>query len=109
MSTQRWEYKVAYNNRWERTSIEGQESGPEEGERNSGYARRFLNELGVDGWELVGIEHTGRGSYYVFKRPLEDGAEPDLSVTKRAAAPEPAPSQQPPASSGPADSQVVTL
>jgi len=107
MSTH-WEYKVVYNNRWERTSVEGHETYPEDGERNSAFARRFLNGLGADGWELVGIEHTHPGSYYIFKRPLADGAEPDLSVVRRSAAPEAAP-QAPPAQPGPESSETVTL
>ncbi len=84
MSAEKWEYKVAFVDSWDRTSIEGEEQRPEEGERNSAFGRRFLNGLGVDGWELVAIQHTGRGSaYYVFKRPLDEGAEPDLSVKRR--------------------------
>lgn len=82
MST-RWEYKVMFVDRWRRTSVEGQESGPEEHERTSGFARRTLNEMGLEGWELSGLHHTMPGqAYYVFKRALADGAEPDLSVTK---------------------------
>ena len=78
-----WEYKVVYVDRWRRTSVEGQETYPEENERSSGFARRFLNGIGADGWELVGIQHTVPGqSYMIFKRPLADGAEPDLSVVK---------------------------
>lgn len=89
MSSQRWEYKVAFIEGWERVSVEGQETHPEPGERNSAFGRRFLNQLGVAGWELVGIQHTMPGrSYYIFKRTLADGAEPDLSVVKRS---EPAP------------------
>lgn len=85
MST-KWEYKVAYVDRWERTSVEGSEVGTEELERNSAFARRFLNGLGADGWELVGIQHMVPGqSYMIFKRPLAEGAEPDLSVVKREA------------------------
>ncbi len=39
--------------------------------------------MGADGWELTGIQHTMPGqSYYVFKRALADGAEPDLSVVR---------------------------
>lgn len=83
MST-KWEYKVAFVENWERVSVEGQESRPEEGERNSGFGRRFLNQLGADGWELSGVQHTMPGrSYFIFKRELAAGAEPDLSVAKR--------------------------
>lgn len=102
MSATRWEYKVAYVDRWERTSIEGNEAGPEEGERNSGFGRRFLNGLGADGWELVGIQHARPGSaYYIFKRPLADGAEPDLSISRRATDQPSAPPSQPTGPSGP--------
>jgi hypothetical protein len=80
----RWEYKVVFVEGWERVSVEGQETRPEEGERNSAFGRRVLNGLGADGWELAGIQHAMPGrSYMVFKRPLEDGAEPDLSVVRR--------------------------
>ena len=106
MERQRWEYKVVYVAGWERTSTEGVETGPEEGERNSAFGRRFLNSLGADGWELTGIQHTMPGqSYYIFKRPLEPGVEPDLSVVRREA--RPAPDQG--AASGPSESQVVNL
>jgi hypothetical protein len=106
MDRQRWEYKVVYVAGWERTSTEGVETRPEQGERNSAYARRFLNGLGTDGWELSGIQHTMPGqSYYVFKRPLADGAEPDLSVVKREAAPR---EESAPQASG-SESQVINL
>jgi hypothetical protein len=82
MST-KWEYKVVFVEGWERVSMEGQETHPEEGERNSAFGRRMLNGLGADGWELAGIQHAMPGrSYLVFKRPLADGAEPDLSVVR---------------------------
>ena len=43
----------------------------------------ILNLMGADGWELTGIQHTAPGQgYYIFKRPLADGAEPDLSVVR---------------------------
>jgi hypothetical protein len=85
MSGQKWEYKVVFVEGWERVSIEGQETRPEDGERNSAFGRRILNQLGSDGWELSAVQHMMPGrSYMVFKRPLADGAEPDLSVVKRA-------------------------
>lgn len=83
MSAGRWEYKVAYVEGWHRTSIEGSETYPEQGERSSGFARRFLNELGADGWELVGVQHAGpERAYYIFKRGLADGVEADFSVVR---------------------------
>jgi hypothetical protein len=102
MST-RWEYKVAFVENWERTSVEGHETHPEEGERQSGFGRRFLNGMGADGWELVGIQHTMPGrAYLIFKRPLADGAEPDLSVAKREA-------RQPDQGQAPTGPEVVSL
>jgi hypothetical protein len=83
MSSARWEYKVVYVAGWKRISVEGEESYPEQGERTSGFARRFLNGMGADGWELAGIQLTAPGqAYYTFKRPLADGSEPDLSVAR---------------------------
>jgi hypothetical protein len=80
----KWEYKVVFVEGWERVSIEGQETRPEEGERNSAFGRRVLNTLGADGWELSAVQHSMPGrSYLIFKRELADGAEPDLSVVKR--------------------------
>lgn len=80
----KWDYKVVFVEGWERVSIEGQETRPEEGERNSAFGRRVLNQLGADGWELSGVQHMMPGrSYFIFKRPLGEGAEPDLSVVKR--------------------------
>lgn len=96
MDNQRWEYKVAYVEGWERVSVEGVETRPEAGERNSAFGRRFLNEMGADGWELAGLQHTMPGrSYYIFKRPLAPGTEPDLSVVKRERAEQPPQSEQP--------------
>lgn len=94
MST-RWDYKVVFVEGWERVSIEGQELYPEEGERNSAFGRRILNQLGVDGWELTGIQHAMPGrSYFVFKRSLAEDATPDLSVVRRERrAPEPPPAE----------------
>jgi hypothetical protein len=79
----KWEYKVVYVAGWKRVSIEGEETYPEEGERTSGFARRFLNGMGADGWELTAIQHTAPGqAYYTFKRALAEGAEPDLTVAR---------------------------
>lgn len=107
LSNTRWEYKVAYVDNWDRTSVEGEVTKPEEGERDSAFGRRWLNGLGVDGWELVGIQHTMPGrSYYIFKRPIADGAEPDMSVVKREAAKQPTQKEQTEQTAGP---QVVSV
>jgi hypothetical protein len=80
----KWEYKVVFVEGWERISVEGQETRAAQGERNSAFGRRFLNGLGADGWELTGVQHAQPGrSYLIFKRPLADGTEPDLSVVTR--------------------------
>jgi hypothetical protein len=89
MSAQRWEYKVAYVEGWRRVSVEGDETYPETHERNSAFGRRFLNMMGADGWELVDIQLTMPNcGYYIFRRALAEGAEPDLSVVRREAAPQ---------------------
>ncbi len=68
-----WAYKVAYIDYRGRISSEGLETliG---NERRSTFARRFMNTLGKDGWELVGIQPlTANSAYYVFKRPAQEG------------------------------------
>ena len=105
----KWEYKVAFVERWTRISVEGHETRAEQGERNSAFGRRVLNSFGADGWELAGIQHMMPGrSYLIFKRPLADGAEPDLSVIRREqpAQPEAQPETPPTSDTGP---QVVSL
>jgi hypothetical protein len=105
MSAGQWEYKVVFVDSWRRTSVEGTEAGPQENERTSAFARRFLNGMGVEGWELTGIQHTQPGqAYYIFKRPLADGATPDMSVVKSEPRQQPAPEQTPPGGS-----EVVSL
>ncbi len=61
MSAGRWEYKTVYVAGWKRVSIEGEETYPEEGERTSGFARRFLNGLGADGWSSWASSTPRRG------------------------------------------------
>lgn len=106
----RYEYKVAYVVAWEMVSIEGQETQRQQGERNSAFGRRVLNELGADGWELTGMQpvlNRPQAAYYVFKRPLAAGAEPDLSVVTRQ---EQAPAETPtPAPAAPISTEVVSL
>lgn len=78
-----WEYRVVFVDSWRRASVEGRETYPEENERSSAFARRFLNGLGVEGWELAGIQPTMPGqAYYIFKRELAEGASPDMSVVR---------------------------
>lgn len=102
----KWEYKVVFVEGWERISVEGHETRPEDGERNSAFGRRFLNTLGADGWELSGIQHAQPGrSYLIFKRAMADGAEPDLSVVRRERPTQP---EAPPAPSD-GGAQVVSV
>ena len=60
------------------------------------------------GWELIGIQHTAPGqAYYIFKRELADGAEPDLSVVRNGIVREqPGGGEQPGSGAGP---QVTAL
>ncbi|HEX4206675.1 MAG TPA: hypothetical protein VHZ51_21250 [Ktedonobacteraceae bacterium] len=78
-----WAYKVAYIDYRGRISCEGQETLIGD-ERRSTFARRYMNTLGHDGWELVGIQPlTANSAYYVFKRPAQEGdyttATPDAA------------------------------
>jgi hypothetical protein len=69
-----WAYKVAYVDYRGRISCEGLETLRGDNERRSAFARRYLNSLGKEGWELVGIQPlTGNSAYYAFKRPAQDG------------------------------------
>src|SRR6266852_9114049 len=69
-----WAYKVAYIDYRGRISCEGLETLRAENERRSTFARRYMNTLGKEGWELVGIQSlTANSAYYVFKRPAQEG------------------------------------
>lgn len=71
---QQWAYKVAYIDYRGRTSSEGYETLKGHNERNTSFARRYLNSLGQEGWELVGIQPlTSNSAYYIFKRPAQEG------------------------------------
>ncbi|HEY7127994.1 MAG TPA: hypothetical protein VH540_28960 [Ktedonobacterales bacterium] len=70
-----WQYKVAYLDYRGRISTEGQETLISGDERRSTFARRYLDALGRDGWELVGIQPLSpQSAYYIFKRPLTEGS-----------------------------------
>jgi hypothetical protein len=70
-----WQYKVAYIDYRGRISTEGQETLISGDERRSTFARRYLDALGRDGWELVGIQPLSpQSAYYIFKRPLAEGS-----------------------------------
>lgn len=68
-----WAYKVVYIDYRGRISSEGLETLITN-ERRSTFARRYMNTLGKDGWELVGIQPlTANSAYYTFKRPAQEG------------------------------------
>ena len=67
-----WAYKVVYIDFRGRISCEGLETLITN-ERRSTFARRYMNTLGRDGWELVGIQPlTANSAYYTFKRPAQE-------------------------------------
>lgn len=85
MSKQRYEYKVAFVDFRGRISIEGEEMLIEEGERMTAFGRRYLNALGEQGWELVGVQpQPAGGAFHIFKRPLAEGeqAEPARPIER---------------------------
>lgn len=68
-----WAYKVVYIDYRGRISCEGLETLIAN-ERRSTFARRYMNTLGREGWELVGIQPlTSNSAYYTFKRPAQEG------------------------------------
>jgi len=78
MNKQRYEYKVVYVDLRGRVSVEGEETTIKDGERMTAFGRRYLNGLGVHGWELVGIQTQPVGSaFHIFKRPLAEGEQPE--------------------------------
>ena len=99
-----WAYKVVYIDYRGRISSEGVETliG---NERRSAFARRYLNNLGEGGWELVGIQPlTANSAYYIFKRPAQEG---DYAQTPPPAAAE-APQTPPTAPAGDSTPTVET-
>jgi hypothetical protein len=94
-----WAYKVAYIDYRGRISVEGVETLIGGNERRSAFARRYMNSLGKDGWELVGIQPlTGNSAYYIFKRPAQEG---DFPAEVPAAAEQENPAPQPTSYEGP--------
>src|SRR5438105_12791892 len=86
-SMAQWAYKVAYIDYRGRISCEGLETLIGD-ERRSTFARRYMNTLGKDGWELVGIQSlTANSAYYIFKRSAQEGdfAEPAPAASSEAA------------------------
>ena len=68
-----FEYHVAFIDYRGRISAGGHETVIGN-ERRTAFVKRYLDSLGTEGWELVGIQpmspHT---AYYVFKRPGRAG------------------------------------
>lgn len=94
-----WAYKVVYIDYRGRISCEGVETliG---NERRSSFARRYMNTLGREGWELVGIQPlTTNSAYYIFKRTAQesDYAEETPSAASQEQ-PSPTPTEETPGS-----------
>ena len=72
-----WEYKVVYVDFRGRISAEGAEFIRRSGEHRTEFVRRYLDELGKEGWDLAGIQPLQRleNSYFVMKRPRAEGAD----------------------------------
>lgn len=95
MSKQRYEYKVAFVDFRGRVSIEGDETLIEDGERMTAFGRRYLNELGEQGWELVGVQMQHMGNaFHIFKRPLAEGEEPEPARPIEQSEPQPRPGRR---------------
>jgi hypothetical protein len=77
MAAQRFEYKVVYVDFRGRVSVEGDETTIQDGERMTAFGRRVLNGLGVQGWELAGIQHQPMGA--AFPSSSAPGREQDLN------------------------------
>ena len=69
----KWEYKVAYVDFRGRISSEGSEFIRQSGEHRTAFARRYLNALGQDGWEVAAVHPLLRTetSYLILKRPAQ--------------------------------------
>jgi hypothetical protein len=76
-----FEYRVAYIDYQGRISAEGQETIIAN-ERRTAFVRRYLDTLGREGWELVGIQPLSRHeAYYIFKRPASAQAQAQGAAT----------------------------
>jgi hypothetical protein len=82
---QAFQHRVAYIDYHGRISEEGQETSIAS-ERRTTFVRRYLDTLGHDGWELVGIQPVNQhAAYYVFKRQA-DPASPYAPLEHHTAA-----------------------
>jgi hypothetical protein len=71
-----WEYRVVYVDPRGRISWEGSEFIRQSGEHRTAFMRRYLDTLGGESWELVGVHPLVRmeASYFILKRPLQEAA-----------------------------------
>jgi len=93
-----WQYKVVYADFRGRISVEGEETFIEHQERRSSFARRVLNTLGADGWELVGIQPLwpAETAYMIFKKEgTGDSSVAAAGKTQEQPAPPPTPEGAP--------------
>ena len=67
----KWQYRVVYVDPRGRISSEGVEFVRQSGENRTAFMSRYLDTLGDDSWELVGIHPLIRteSSYAILKRP----------------------------------------
>ncbi len=80
---QAFQHRVAYIDYEGRISEEGHETAIAN-ERRTTFVRRYLDSLGHDGWELVGIQPVNQhAAYYVFKRQA-DPASPVMPAEHHA-------------------------
>ena len=72
----KWEHRVVYVDFRGRISSEGVEFIRQSGEHRTAFVRRYLDALGEEGWELVGIQHLRwTTSYFILRRPKAEAAE----------------------------------
>jgi len=66
-----WQYRVVYVDPRGRISSEGVEFVRQSGENRTAFMARYLDTLGNDGWEVVGVHPLIRteSSYIILKRP----------------------------------------
>jgi len=67
----KWEHRVAYVDFRGRISAEGVEFVRQPGEHRTAFVRRYLDNLGQEGWEVAAVHPLIRmeTSYFILKRP----------------------------------------
>ncbi|HUS17235.1 MAG TPA: DUF4177 domain-containing protein [Chloroflexia bacterium] len=105
-----WEYKVVYMDFRGRASVEGDEQFIAKEERRSAFARRVMNSLGAEGWEMVGVQPLwpAETSYLVFKREGTGDFAAPAAQPDSAANPSPAPPAAEPSGAAPGASDQPT-